>query len=379
MKLVLVNYEYPPLGGGAGNATACMARALAAQGHGVRVLTSAFRELQGVSEDAPGVRVVRLKVRRQRVDRSGYAEMLSFVWAASRALPKMLRTEPAEGLIVFFSLPCGPLGWLAQRRSGTPYVISLRGGDVPGAEARVGAAHRLLAPLRRMVLRNALAVVANSPGLGQLAERADNVPARFIPNGVDTGYFTPATEARTPGASVRYLFAGRFQSQKNLFVLLECFANAANRTSKSLELALVGDGPQRAELQAHARKLGVAERIAWYGWLDKPALLDAYRTADVFLNPSLYEGMPNTVLEAMACGLPVIASRVMGNSDLVADGVTGAVFDLDRPADLASAIASMADDPSGRVVMGARARAMVCQRYAWGAVAAQYAALFRKD
>lgn len=378
MKLVLVNYEYPPLGGGAGNATAHIARALAGQKHEVRVVTSGFRELRGQTEEVPNLRVLRLNVRRKHADRSNYPEKLSYVLAAARALPQLLRAEPADGLIVFFSLPCGPLGWLVRRRCGTPYVISLRGGDVPGSNASVSTLHKLLAPLRRAVLRNALAVTAVSPGLGRLSEQADRVPFRFISNGVDTDYFTPASRSGDSASATRYLFAGRFQTPKNLFVLIDCFAAAARQARVPLELVLVGEGPQRPELETHVQKLGVSDLVSWKGWLDKPALRNAYRSADVFLNPSLSEGMPNTVLEAMACGLPVIASRIMGNEDLVAHGMTGMLFDLARPADLVSAITRLADDPTQRASMGARARTMVCERYTWDATAAQYAALFSR-
>lgn len=378
MNLVLINYEYPPLGGGAGNATAHIARALARQSHRVRVVTSAFGDLRGSTEEDANLRVIRLKVRRRHADRSNYPEKLSYVLAASRALPRLLREEPADGLIVFFSLPCGPLGWLVRRRYGTPYVISLRGGDVPGSNASISTLHKLLSPLRRGVLRNALAVTAVSPGLGGLSERTDHVPFRFISNGVDTEYFTPASRSGDAAPAVRYLFAGRFQAPKNLFVLLDCFAAAVHQTRVPLELVLVGEGPQRPGLQTHVQELGVSDRVTWKGWLDKPALRDAYRGADVFLNPSLSEGMPNTVLEAMACGLPVIASRIMGNEDLVVHGATGILFDLTRPAELVSAILALADDSDRRVSMGARARAMVCGQYTWGATAAQYAALFSR-
>lgn len=380
MRLLLVNYEYPPLGGGAGNATACIARALARQAHDVTVVTSAFGELRGGEQERANLCVIRLATQRKRVDRSNYAEMLSFVVIAARSLPAILRERTADGLIVFFSLPCGPLGWLARRLAGTPYVISLRGGDVPGAEARVGVLHRLLAPLRRAVLRKALAVVANSPGLARLSERVDPTPVTVIPNGVDTEFFRPAVVPTANESTVRFLFVGRFQPQKNLFVLLDEFALARQRSRVPLHLTLIGDGPQRADLEAHARKRGVSDALAWPGWLDKTGLLDAYRNADVFLNPSLYEGMPNTVLEAMACGLPVIASRVMGNEDLVADGTTGRLYDLDRREQLADAMVALAElSAANRAGMGAQGREVACQRYAWDVTAAQYARLFERD
>jgi glycosyltransferase involved in cell wall biosynthesis len=375
VRLLLVNYEYPPLGGGAGNATACIARALTQQAHEVSVVTGAFGDLRGTQQESASLRVIRLATRRARVDRSNYAEMLSFVLAAACALPRIARETRADGMIVFFSLPCGPLGWLIRRLAGVPYVISLRGGDVPGAEARVGVMHRLLAPLRRAVLRRATAVVANSRGLARLSEQADPVPVEVIPNGVDTVFFCPAPEKAADPGEVRFLFAGRFQSQKNLFVLLDQFAVTARRSSRSLRLTLIGDGPQRAELEAHAQGLGIANLVEWCGWLDKPGLRDAYQCAQVFLNPSLYEGMPNTVLEAMACGLPVIASRVIGNDEVVEHDATGLLFDLDRPDDLAAAMSELANAPARRASMGKLARQRACDNYSWDTTAARYAQL----
>lgn len=375
MKFVLVNYEYPPLGGGAGNATAQLAAALTRLGHTATVLTAGHAEQAGTDRNEDGIRVIRLASRRRRVDRSDPGEMLSYVRLALRALPRLLRSEPADGVIVFFSLPCGPIGWRARRATGTPYAISLRGGDVPGAEARVGLMHRLLAPIRRMVMRDAIAVIANSRGLAELSQRVDPVPVQVVANGVDTAFFTPR-EASSDGEAVTLLFAGRFQSQKNLFVLLEQFAAARARSGLPLRLALVGDGPQRDDLQARARALGIADALTWHGWLSKPALRDVYRSADLFLNPSLYEGMPNTVLEAMACGLPVIASRVMGNDELVDGSEAGLLFDLAEPDQLGRAIETLAASPERRRSMGARARRFVCAGYTWEAAAERYAALF---
>jgi glycosyltransferase involved in cell wall biosynthesis len=108
-------------------------------------------------------------------------------------------------------------------------------------------------------------------------------------------------------------------------------------------------------------------------------LLEAYRSSDVVLNPSLGEGMPNTVLEAMACGVAVIASRVNGNDELVAHGETGLLFDLADADALGAAIANLASDDESCRTMGARAREVACAQYSWDATAAQYAALFQRD
>lgn len=378
MNLLLVNYEYPPLGGGAGNATASLAAALHRQGHRVHVVTSGYRQLVGWREEQ-GVSVLRLRSWRRHVDRASLLEMLGYVLLASCVVPGLIRKLDTDGCVVFFSLPCGPIGWIANRMTGRPYIIALRGGDVPGAERGVDFLQRILAPIRRAILRRARAVVANSQGLAAMSVKADPIPVDVIANGVDTDYFRPrAQDQRLRDAPVRVLFAGRFQPQKNLPVLLAQFAKARASTSVSLQLALIGDGRLRASLELQARQLGIEDAVTWHGWLNKPAMAQAYRQADVFVNPSLYEGMPNTVLEAMASGLPVIASDVPGNDELVDDGRTGLLFPLGDADQLSSKLVRLAEDDRLRMDCGRAGRGRVVAGYSWDTVALRYAAYFSR-
>jgi len=229
-------------------------------------------------------------------------------------------------------------------------------------------------------LRNALSVVANSQGLAAQSQAADPTPTSVIANGVDADFFAPHGESpRASAGPARFLYVGRLQSQKNLLVMLEQFARASRHLAAAPpRLEIVGDGPQRTELQTKARALAIGDAVQWSGWLDKAALLQAYRSADVVLNPSLGEGMPNTVLEAMACAVAVIASRVNGNSDLVDHGKTGLLFDLDDPDALGDAMIDLACNRERRIEMGRKAREAACQRYSWDAAAVQYAALFQR-
>lgn len=375
MKLVLVNYEYPPLGGGAGNATAELARAFVQAGHEVTVLTSGFASQVG-TESLGNMQVIRLRSLRRSVDRSSTREMFSYVWHAWRALPVLLRRIQPDGLIVFFTLPCGPLGWYAHKRSATPYIVSLRGGDVPGLVPQIAFIHTLLAPIRRAVLRSARAVVANSRGLADLSGRSDKVHVDVIPNGVNTDFFCPPDPTVATRAGLRVLFVGRFHDQKNLFVLLKQFAAAAQACDRPIVLTMVGDGPQREALEAYSRSFPGCALVEFRGWLDKPALRDMYRSADIFVNPSLYEGMPNTVLEAMASGLPVIASDIPGNNELIRSNETGLLFDLAKPEQLRVHLQQLLEDAELRRQLGAQARRKVAAHYSWSATAKQYSELF---
>lgn len=371
MKLLLVNYEYPPLGGGGGNATMFMSRALARLDHTPLVLTSAFRGNRGVTVEQ-GVQMHRIASLRRAEDRSNRVEMLSFMLLSLLPVFRVARREAVDGVIGFFTIPGGPACWLLNRLTGIPYVVSQRGGDVPGLVPEVTWNHRLLAPLRRAILHDARAVVANSRSLADLSERADPTPVQVIPNGVDGEYFSPVHGPASD--EFRILFVGRFHDQKNLPALFEALAGLP--PSPAFVLELVGDGPLRSELGALAARLGIADRIRWRGWLTKDQALDAYRRADVFVNPSHYEGLPNTVLEAMACALPVVASDIGGNNDLVSHGENGFLFAPSRSDDLRAALMRLSVDPDARRVMGAMGRQRALASYSWEAVARRYVDLF---
>ena len=363
MKLLLVNYEFPPLGAGAATATYHVGKELVSMGHDVTVLTSSHRTLPRF-EDVQGMKVHRIPALRKKTSQSNMVEMLSFVVSAFFMMPSVLRSCKIEKAMVFFSFPCGPLGIWAKILTGVPYLVLLRGGDVPGTEPGLHKIHALLTPVRRLVYGQSRRVVANSPGLKVLAETADPVDVAMVPNGVDTDFYSPS-EKKSVNKPFQFLFTGRFSEQKNLFFLLDSLATFKTRSESDFLLHMAGDGPLKEKLMGHAVELGINHGIVWHGWCGKNRLRDLYRQSDCLVNPSLYEGMPNVVLEAMACGLPVIASRVAGNDTLVKDGETGFLFDLSDGDGLGAILDRVIRDEQGCRSMGKLARNFVAEHHSW--------------
>jgi len=374
MNLLLINYEYPPVGGGAATATWQMSRELVKQEHKVIILTANYKALKGWREEV-GIQVYRCWAWRKAADRSSLLEQLSFLVSGFFAIPRLLKQTKIDGIIVYFSIPCGPLGVWAKIIKGIPYVISLRGGDVPGMESSVTWLHALLKPLRRVVLKQSQAIVANSPGLKQLAEHADPFDIKVIFNGVDTDFFYPLEQLdKQP---FRFLYVGRFfHPQKNLFFLLEQLKQTKISLKTPFICDMVGDGPWKKKLQHYATQLNLNDHIIWHGWLPKPQLRERYQQANCFLNPSLSEGMPNAVLEAMACGLPIIASDVMGNQSVVQAGKTGFLIDLEKPVDFQNALQWVLTHPQQAQQLGRAGREWVVDAFSWSKVAQEYVRLF---
>ncbi len=270
-------------------------------------------------------------------------------------MPRLQREHGFDGAIAFFTIPCGPAALRLHRLHRVPYVVSLRGGDVPGHVPGLNLMHALTRPVRRAVLRQARAIVANSEGLAATSRAADPFPVQIVPTGVDGERFHPApeAEARPTSAPLRLIYVGRVHPEKNLGMVISQLGALPAKLRDGIELTVVGDGAQRAELETLGAQLGISRHIRWLGWRDKASLPELYRSADVLVNPSQYEGMPNVALEAMATALPVVASDVPGNRSVVS-AETGVLFPLDRPAELGAALARLAtnrtpgEEPWGR-------------------------------
>ena len=198
-----------------------------------------------------------------------------------------------------------------------------------------------------------------------------------IPNGVNLDRFQNAvpvarSELGAPNDARIALFVGRIDPQKGWRVLLEAMNSAMIRSS-TWRLIMVGDGPERDDLQARLQQ-DSDSRTRWLGRRDDvPALLAA---ADLLILPSLWEGMPNVVLEAMAAGKPVIATDVEGSQELVAPGETGWLVPAGDSQALASALNEADADPSRLSRFGANAQRFVAEHCSWDRVAEAYERLW---
>jgi glycosyltransferase involved in cell wall biosynthesis len=373
MRILILNSEYPPIGGGAGNASAHIAARLERMGHVVTVITSRFGTLPH-REQAGDLTIVRVAGLRRRQDRSTPLEQVLFLLSASFACLRLVTQLKPHATLAFFGLPSGAVAWLIKRIYGMPYVVSLRGGDVPGFrpyDFRIY--HRMIAPFLRIIWKQAAAVVANSKGLRKLALAFDShfeIPV--IPNGIDLDYYqTPDREWSFP----RLLSVGRLVHQKGLDLAMRALGGLKE---VDWEWHIAGDGPEMQALQTLARQLGIADRVKFLGWQSREQLVQTYRQTNVFLFPSRHEGMPNAVLEAMASGMPVIASCIAGNDELVLNEQTGYLVPSEDIDALQTALKKLLNDAALRQEMGRAARRLAQESYSWESTARQYAYLLEK-
>ncbi|WP_435747075.1 glycosyltransferase family 4 protein [Nocardioides sp. SYSU DS0663] len=355
VRVALVTPYYPPSVGGLERYTHEVARALHQDPdfEVVVITTGPSRRTRVDTED--GVTVVRLApwLRVSNSPVSGW-------WPVQlRALLHRHRVD-----VVHAHAPTPYLADVATYVAGDrPVVLTYHSGSlVKGVGGPVDA---LLRTYERTVLPRVFARADRLVAVSPVAATYATGRATVIPPGVDTSAFMPAPAPTAPTV----LFVGRLQRTsrwKGVQVLVDAFASIAAEVPEA-RLRVVGDGDDVPTLRAQASSLGLASRVDWCGPLSGPDLVRAYQEASVVALPSLTEsesfGM--VLVEAMACGRPVVGSRVGGIPHVVRDGVDGVLVPPGDAAALASALVGLLRDDDRREALGAAGRAAAVETWDW--------------
>lgn len=374
MNVLLLNHEFPPVGGGGGNATRHLCSELSQLGIRPTVLTGAF-EGQPHLSSVDGAEVVRIPSLRKNRLQSTALELASFTVSASvSALRRGLTSRP-EVVHAFFGLPSGAIAFGLKKTLGLPYLVSFRGRDVHGGQH--ASQNGITGPMKwmsRPVWRAADRLVANSTGLRDIANHVDpTVRVDVIPNGIDLRRFSPGEGIRT---TVRVLFVGRLEPYKGLVDLLEAVRMLVESGQDGFSVAIVGQGSMDRDLRGMIDRMGIASHVEMKGQALPEEMPEIYRQADLFVLPSHVEGMSNVLLEAMASGLPVVATTIPGSQEVVHEGREGLLVEPSMPNQLCSALNGLIKDAEERERMGNAARENAEKR-SWRGIAEAYIDIYQ--
>lgn len=369
MRILVLNYEFPPVGGGGGRCAQDLCRHLARLGHDLRVQTAHFRGLPH-REFRDGYVIYRTWSARRQAHTCTVAEMAAYL--ATNLLPALRHAMSWRPQVVqaHFAVPTGVLAWVIKRITGIPYVLSTQLGDVPGGVPhQTDHLFRWLKPFTVPLWREAAGVTVPSRAVAELARRAYGVKVSVIPNGVDLDSLDPLPPA--VHRPVRLVFVGRFSPQKNLVFLLEVMEKLKDLDWR---LDLVGDGPLRGELTARVRRGGLGERVRFYGWVTPDTALGIMRRSDVLLLPSHAEGLSLVGVQALGLGLAIVGSDYGSIRDLVPKGLNGFTCPVTDALAFARRLGALLADP-GRLAAMKRASREVAPRFEVGRVAQRLAEL----
>ncbi len=319
--------------------------------------------------------------------------------AAWSGLRRLVRDEGIEVVHCGRAVPEGLLGLALKLRAGVAYAVFAHGEEVnlsnpearpPRLRRRVYGS-RELAALVGLVLSNASYLVANSDSTRRILTARWGLPAervRRLRPGVDTRLFRPAPADDGVRAQLGWtgrrvlLTVGRLQKRKGHDVMIDALPAIRARVPEAL-YAIVGDGEERPALERRARELGVAAAVQFLGEPNDDELVRCYQQCDLFALPNRaiggdIEGFGMVLLEAQACGRPVLAGASGGTAETLRDRETGRVVPCEAPDGLAAAVIEMLSDPLWLAGAGKAARRWAVETFDWEIAAGRAAAIFAR-
>lgn len=392
MKILVLSHLYPsPADPTAGTFVHEQATALSDLGHDVRVISpkpvappvhprwERFRAVPGTAVH-DGIRVLyprKVTLPGGRLGAANAYAMLASIGGPMRRIHERWRFDVIHAHMVV------PDGWAAAqvgRHLGVPVVATAHRADVLDVPARGGAQRAQVAAAIAQI--DQVVAVSNAMRTACEALATPRRPVAVVANGADTRVFHPRDRAEArrtlglPADEQIVTFVGVLTPRKGIDTLVEALGVLASQPGGAPLLTIAGIGELRESLQARAQELGIAERIRFVGKIahdDVPLWMAA---GDIFCLPSLSEGLPTVVCEAMACGRAVVATAVDGTPEIVDDGATGLLVPPRDPAALAGALGRLLADPDLRRRFEQEAQTRAQRTYTWAANAARYEALY---
>ena len=381
----MLNYEFPPIGGGAANAHRALLKQYANRSNlNIDVLTSAPKP--GFFEEKFSENITIYKVGLHKKDLHFWrkVEVIEWLLKAKSHYRTILEENDYDLVHAFFGFPTAYLCYRSAYK--LPYIISLRGSDVPGRHARLQLDYKILAPVFRAIWKKAAALVACSEGLKNRALNfLPTVAIDVIPNGVELDRFSPApcgqglAPGTGPGAKrspvvLRLLTVGRLSVTKRVEMLIDV-AQILHRDGCQVRLTIVGGGQMEQQLRQMVVEKNLSNIIEITGRLDPEKMPQVYQQNDIFVSASMQEGMSNAMLEAMASGLPIVTTHCEGVEELIKDN--GIVVEKAQASQIAKAIKKLAEDPETRKDLSVAARKQA-EKFSWPQVAEQYLSCYNK-
>ena len=339
MRILVLNHEIPPVGGGGGRAAEDICRVLARRGYKIKVLTSHLKGLP-YTEQRDGYEIIRIPALRTQPFRVSFISMVTYVLVGLWAGLRLIRAFQPDAIHVHFAVPAGALAWILSKITGVPYILTAHLGDVPGGVPEKTADwFRWVFPFTHSIWHDAAIRVAVSAYTRELA--LQNYPEEIlvIPNGVDVDALKPELiQVNQPPVIV---FAGRFMPQKAPIQVIQTLIEL---TELPWKCVMIGDGPLLPEAKKMIAESNLEDRFTFTGWLTPAEVMTWFDQSDILFMPSLSEGLPVVGVQALAKGLAIIASEVGGFVDLVDEAKNGYLIKQENPAQFSDKLREVLED-----------------------------------
>lgn len=343
----MLNYEFPPLGGGGGVAAKTIAKQLIAEGYEVDYVTSRYPG-QRKHELIDGIQVYRVRVGRRNKNTASLHSMLAYPLAGFPQCIQLCRKNNYSVINSHFAIPTGPLGVAISKLFGINHVVSIHGGDIHDPTKEFSPHKKwYLRKIVSWVINSADSVIAQSTDTkGNALKYYDITPTQQIkvePFPYEPYEFEPVSrEELGLEDDITYTISvGRLVKRKGYRYLIDAIA----MLDENIEALIVGEGPQRDELEAYAAEQDVFDRVTFLGYVSEERKFQYLDCADVYVLSSMHEGFGIVIQEAMQVGLPIVATDNGGQTDLIEQYEGGISVDTNNPSEIAAEINNQLSQP----------------------------------
>lgn len=367
MKILMLNYEYPPVGGGGTTVSSQLCMHLVQLGHQVDVVTMRYKNLPH-REVVDGVQIYRFPSWRRRSDICRTPEMATYLMGAWRPAVKLAKQNRYDVMHAHFIIPTSPLARHIRKQTGIPYLVTCHGSDVPGHNPqRFVTMHKLIFPFWKRLVDDADKLVSPSVTLKKrMQSLVPEADVEIIPNGIHLSAFNPDRPKQK-----NILLCSRMLEFKGFQYVIE----AVKDLSLDWQVHVVGDGPYLQTLKQRAEQSKTP--VIFHGWLDHadPRFRDLFETSSIFVFPSQMENFPTVLLEAMNAGLAIITSTAGGCPEVI--GQAGLLVEPKDVKAIRLHLLELIEYPQKRQSLAVAARRRL-QQFLWEDIAKRYLGLYQQ-
>ncbi len=372
-NILVLNNEYPPLGGGTGVANQALILELSKDaGLNIDLITSLpAGGTKNLNQPPSNIKIHYVNARCKSNHHSTVINLALYAILASVKAFQLARKNQYQVCLAFSALPAGFIALIIKLIFSVPYYVRISGPELPGFEIRFQKIYPILFVFFFFFWKFATRIIAKSNYESERLKQIRNCSGRVttINNGVDCDFFTPQSNlAQNP--TLRLVYVARLIERKGQQELIKVISELT-KSGANIHLDLVGTGDEEANLQSLIKMEGLVDQIKLHGEVAHKELLEIYQANDIFVSASQAEGMSVAALEALACGLALIAPKERGFDELLHTGTNGFEYNWGDWQTLRAAIEQLQQNRELLSSMKQASRKLAL-KYSWQAAAERY-------
>ncbi|NJO92169.1 MAG: glycosyltransferase family 4 protein [Chloroflexia bacterium] len=371
----MLNNEYPPLGGGTGTVNKEILERLT-QFPEIRVdlITGSLEKTNSVVQLSSNIRIISLGLKSKSIHHASNIELIKYTLKAFFQARKLQKREKYDFIFAWSTIPAGFVAYLLKIFKTLPFVIRVGGPDIPGFEERYTTIYKIISPIIKRIWKKADFIITKcQTELDMIRAINKSLSLKIIYNGVDTEKFMVKSNGlNTP---LKIICPARLIKRKGQDILIRAIGKLREK-GIIFQCDLIGDGDEKENYLKLANETGVKDLINFRSYIPREKMPRTYQSSDIFILPSYNEGMSNALLEAMACGLPVVVTDVGGTFELVKDEENGYIFAPGNIEELIAILEKMSKEPERLYEMGRNSRKMATEMD-WVKIVDEYTKLFK--